>query len=168
MMASASHTVSFHSEVLLLGFATSGASCHEGKSLVDWHCASLSTSFCGFLVGRWRCFAILLAWNTRSSDCHTTTRRGSRMTRAKVEMKLSRRGEVFGENGFDRPNGSYRSTHELLSDWGSPAALISNFPDTARTSATVDIFAAWGRFADLTRCFSNALLTGLEAAQQRS
>jgi len=30
---------------LLLGFATSGASGHEGKSLVDWHWANLSASF---------------------------------------------------------------------------------------------------------------------------
>jgi hypothetical protein len=58
----------------------------------------------------------LLAWNARSNACRTTTRRGSRMTRAKVEMKLSRRGEVFGENGFDRSNGSCRSSHELLYD----------------------------------------------------
>jgi hypothetical protein len=63
--------------------------------------------FLDFLVGRWRCFAILLTWNARSSACYTTTRRRSRMTRANVEMKSSRRGEVFGENGFGRPNRSY-------------------------------------------------------------
>jgi hypothetical protein len=43
-MASASHTVSFRIEVLFLGFTTSGASGHEGKSLVDWQ-GAISASF---------------------------------------------------------------------------------------------------------------------------
>ena len=58
------------------------------------------------------------------SDCHTTTSRGSRMRRAKVEMKLSRRGEVFGENGFDQPT---ETTDELINFCSTGAVLRSFF-----------------------------------------